>query len=375
MKKLLVFTIAMFVAPAILHGEAVSMKAYKKRVELLTYLREIEPIVKNYPGDPKNAQNQQGQQPAAGAQQQGDGDRLAKYKELKRLYQEGLLYFFEGNHVNSYRRFLEAQLGMEILLEEISQTYVERTEEILKTALEKKNPSNPQDRALVDIAVEYGTGSYARADIKENREAPFFRRMYNPREYHYVTSKYVIEKNMELGYHFLGEAKETRNNALKIEKHLEKHQKLQPVHRKFRIEQYLAAINLCRDARANAINIFKLKYPYDNYFIQRSDAKSEELRNEYGEITPAEVVSIEGITYDFTQNPLVRLDARMSPVFDKRIPDEYRRDAVDVLGRVFDDEIANRLYLKWDFEKRKALLGDKVPPNKTKANQAAGQNK
>ncbi|EQA37757.1 hypothetical protein LEP1GSC047_4040 [Leptospira inadai serovar Lyme str. 10] len=370
MKKLLVFTIAMFIAPAILHGEAVSMKAYKKRVELLTYLREIEPIVRNYPGEPKTPQNQQGQ-----AAPQSEGDRIGKYKELKRLYQEGLLYYFEGNHVNSYRRFLEAQLGMELLLEEISQAYVERTEEILKTAIERKNQNNPQDKALVDIAVEYGQGSYIRADMKENREAPHFRRMYNPREYHYVTNKYTIEKNMELGYQFLGEAKETRNNALKIEKQLEKHQKLQPSHRKYRIEYYLGAINLCRDARANAVNIFKLKYPYDNYFIQRSDAKTEELKNEYGEITPAEVVSIEGITYDFTQNPLVRMDAKMSPVFDKRIPDEYRRDAVDILGRVYDDEISSRLYLRWDAEKRKALVGDKLPPGKTKATQPANPNK
>ncbi|TGK56088.1 hypothetical protein EHQ27_01870 [Leptospira wolffii] len=363
MKKLIVFMIAMLVAPALLHGEAVSMKSYKKRIELLTYLRAIEPIVKNYPGEAKQAAGGQNQQNQA----QAEGDRLVKYKELKRLYQEGLLYFFEGNHVNSYRRFLEAQLGMELLLEELSQSYVERTEEILKTAIEKKNPNNPTDRALVDISVEYGKNSYIRADIKENREAPFTRRMYNPREFHYVVNKYTIEKNMELGYQFLGEAKDARNNALKIEKHLEKHQKLQPEHRKHRIEMYLGAIGLCRDARANAMNIFKLKYPYDNYYLQRSDAKTEELKNELGDTTPAEVVSIEGVTYDFSTNPLVRADARMSPVFDKRIPDDYRRDAVDILGRVYDDEVDNKLYLRWDAETRKKLLGDKKPPGSKKS--------
>ncbi|PJZ75521.1 LIC11274 family protein [Leptospira neocaledonica] len=362
MKKLLVFMIAILVAPVLLHGEAVSMKSYKKRIELLTYLREIEPVVKNYPGEVKSSGT---------GQTQADGERLAKYKELKRLYQEGLLYFFEGNYVNSYRRFLESQLGMELLLEELSQAYVERTEEILKTAIEKKNPNNPTDRALVDISVEYGKTSYIRADIKENREAPYTRRMYNPREFHYVVNKYTIEKNMELGYQFLGEAKEARNNALKIEKHLEKHQKLQPEHRKHRIEMYLGSINLCRDARANAMNIFKLKYPYDNYYLQRSDAKSEETRNEIGEITPGEVVSVEGVTYDFSTNPLVRADNRMSPVFDKRIPDDYRRDAVDILGRVYDDEIDNKLYLRWDAETRKKLLGDKIPPGAQKRKQAA----
>ncbi|PJZ68073.1 hypothetical protein CH373_04545 [Leptospira perolatii] len=360
MKKLLVLPIVILLLPAFLYGEAVSSKAYKKRVELLTYLRELEPIVKNYPGEPKSSQNQGNQ--GQNNQTSEDGDRLVKYKELKRLYQEGLLYFFEGNHVNSYRRFLEAQLGMEQLLEELSQAYVERSEELMKLAIERKNPNNPEDRALVDISVEYSKSSYLRADIKENREAPFTRRMYNPREYHYVTNKDTIEKNMELGYRFLGEAKNARNNALKIEKHLEKHQKLQPSHRKHRIEMYFGAINLCRDAKSNAINIFKLKYPYDNYYILRSDAKTEELKNEYGEVTAAEVVSLEGVTYDFSQNPTLRLDNRMSPIFDRRIPDEYRKDAVDVLGRVYADEVNNRLYLRWDPEKRKQLLGDKKPP-------------
>ncbi|TGK30978.1 hypothetical protein EHQ12_05960 [Leptospira gomenensis] len=366
MKRLILILIAISILPVSVFGEAVSSKAYKKRVELLVYLRALEPIVKNYKGEVPGGQNQQ-TQPAGGNQAnapEADGDRIKKYKELKRLYQEGLQYFFENNHVNSYRRFLEAQLGTEMLLEELSQYYVERTEEILKAAIEKKNQNNPEDKNLVDIAIELSKTSYIVKDMTADREAPLTRRMYNPRDFHYVTNKYAIEKNMETGYKFLGLAKEARNNALKIEKHLEKHQKLQPSHRKHRIEQYLGAIQLCRDARANAINIFKLKYPYDNYFLFKSDAKTEAIRDDEGKAGPSEPVLLQGVTYDFSQNPTLELDHRLSPVFDRRIPEEYRRDAVDVLEKIYEDEVKNRIFLKWDPEKRKQLMGDKAPAGK-----------
>ncbi|MBM9501887.1 hypothetical protein JWG44_16655 [Leptospira sp. 201903071] len=365
MKRLILILIAISILPLSVFGEAVSSKAYKKRVELLTYLRVIEPIVRNYKGEVAGGQNQQntGTQPATGNQTgttpEPEGDRVKKYKELKRLYQEGLQYYFENNHVNAYRRFLEAQLGTEMLLEELSQYYVERSDEILKAAIEKKNQNNPEDRNLVDIAIELSKNSYIVKDMTADRESPLTRRMYNPREFHYVTNKYAIEKNMETGYKFLGLAKETRNNALKIEKHLEKHQKLQPSHRKHRIEHYLAAIQLCRDARANAINIFKLKYPYDNYFLFKSDAKTEAIKDDEGKAGPSEAVTLQGATYDFSQNPTLEYDHRMSPVFDRRIPEEYRRDAVDVLEKIFDDEVKNRIFLKWDPEKRKQLMGEK----------------
>lgn len=172
------------------------------------YLRAVEPIVRNYKGDVPGGQNQQGTAAANNQQQAGtpeqDGDRVKKYKELKRLYQEGLQYFFENNHVNAYRRFLEAQLGTEMLLEELSQYYVERTEEILKAAIEKKNPNNPEDRNLVDIAIEWSKHSFIVKDMTANREAPLTRRMYNPRDFHYVTNKYAIEKIWKWDIDFWG---------------------------------------------------------------------------------------------------------------------------------------------------------------------------
>ena len=220
MKKLAIILIFAAITPA-LFPEAVATKAYKKRSEVLTYLRALEPIVKNFRGNDRDGN------PALYHAEPGkEGIRVVRYNELKNLYQEGMMYLYEESYVNSYRRFLEAQLGMEQMLEEISQLYVERTEEMLKASIEKKNPNDPNDRNLVDISVEYTGKSRATDKFLGKRESPFTRRMYDAKEFHYVTNRYAIEKNIELGYRFLGLAKKARIDALRIENNLMKHQKL-----------------------------------------------------------------------------------------------------------------------------------------------------
>ena len=333
-----------------LSAEAVSAKAYKKRVEMLTYLRALEPMVKNFPGVDKEGK------PADIAPEPGkEGDRLVRYEELKRTFQEGLQYYFEQNYVSSYRRFLDAQVGTEKLLEELSQEYVERAEKMLKVAMEKKNPNNPEDKAVVDISIEYGKGSYNTKDMLEDRESPFHRRMYEPREFHYVTGKYTIENNAELGYRFLGMAKEARLDGMEIDKLLEKHQKLQPSHRKYRIEKYLGAINLARDAKFNAVNIFKMKYPYDNYYLMTSTGKSEDLKDKDGNVVPGTPVKLEGTNYDFSNNPYIKMDRRLQANFDVRVPEEFRLDYSDCRFRIHSRDTDNFVYLRYDPERRKEL--------------------
>jgi hypothetical protein len=352
MKKYFIILVALCVMPVgSLFSEAVSMKAYKKRVEMLTYLRELEPIVKNFPGN-----DSEGNPVTSIYVEEGkEGHRIKRYEEIKRIYQEGLQYFFEGNHVASYRRFLESQVATEKLTEELSQLYVLRTEEMMKTAMERKNPNNPLDKTIVDISIEYAKGAYLMKDISEPREAPFARRMYEPKEYHYVLNRYGIEKNAEMGYRFLGLAKKARLDALEVEKHLEKHQSLNPEKRRFRIEKYFGAINLCRDAKANAINIFKLKYPYDNYFLQKPDAKQESFKDMDDNVIEGQIVKLEGVSYDFTKNPYIKYDHRLQATFDERIPSDYRVDYADTRGRVYEKDTDVQLFLRYDHGRRKEL--------------------
>lgn len=332
MKKHLL-TILLFLFVNGIYAEAVNSKAYQKRVELLGYLREIETIVKNYPGKPDDPKATPPQ-----GQDKPDGGRLDRYKKIKRGFQEGLADYYEGNYMNSYRRFLEAQADTEQLLEELSEEFIEGTSEMLKEAVFKKDSKDYDnaavDKELVDISVEYGKGSKNNREFAEDREAPYSNREYNPKDYHYTLNKYAIEQNTEYGYKALGQAKKARIEALNVERNLEKHQKIQPTHRKVRIEKYFAVIEKCRDARANAINIFMLKYPYDNYYLIEGQPKDKP-------------VVLENTTMEFRLNPRAVLK-NLNPVFDRRIPEKYRRDAVDLMGKVYEEEVDVNVKLKYD---------------------------
>ena len=129
-------------------------------------MRQLEPIVKNYPGN-----DTEGKPVTTMYAEEGkEGHRIKRYDEIKRIYQEALQYYFESNFVASYRRFLEAQIAIEKLTEEISQLYVLRAEEMMKVAMERKNPNDPLDKTVVDISIEYGRNSNVLKEMKTDRE-------------------------------------------------------------------------------------------------------------------------------------------------------------------------------------------------------------
>jgi len=359
MKKIIISLTLIFGFQS-LFAEPIMSKAYQKRVELLGYLRILEPIVKNYRGNDK-----EGKPALLKAEAGKEGERVKRYGEIKKLFQEGLTDYFEGDYSNSYRRFLEAQVDTEQLLEEISQFYIEGTSDILKAAVfikdikEYEDPAfeakegnkkvgdslKDVDRELVDISVEYGRGSKNVNEFRENREAPYVSRQYDSKEYHFATNKYAIEQNTEAGYKALGQAKKARIEALKIEKNLERHQKLQPVHRKYRIEKYMDVIARCKDAREAAINLFKLKYPYDNYYLQK-DEKTTLGRIILTDAKGEDSTVDKGKSMNFRLNPHV-LPKNLNPIYDRRIPEKYRRDAADLLGKVYEEEVEEGVALKF----------------------------
>ncbi len=313
-----------------LYADGIMAKVYELRVDLLKYLRNVEPMVRNYPG-----KNKEGKEADFEAPEGQEGERIAKYNDIKRLFQEGIMLYYEGRYSNSYRRFLEAQLNLENLLEELSQYYIETTDEILKASIERKAndadyanlDDKKYDKDIIDISVEYGRGSYTVRQHGEDRESPIVGRGYAPREFHYRVNKSQIEGSVETGYKMLGLAKDTRLRALKIERSLEKHQKLQPEHRKFKIERYLEVIARCRDARLAAMNIFRLKYPYENEYLQKD-----------------EKVELVGVSNNYRLNPFTNI-SKPHPIFDRRIPAHFRRDAVDIDGRIFIEEVNNKIKL------------------------------
>lgn len=415
-KKLTVGILAlMTVVPIAIFSESVAEKASDKKNEVIHYLRSLRPMVYNFPCEPFpdciatvqpiNTSSPNGQTTGAqtgattggqttgtqttggqttGGQTNQAGvtlNRIRLYEDVKRVYQEGLIYLYEGNYINAYNRFLESQMKTEEMLESLSQAYIDRTEEMMRAAIEKKHPDDPMDMAVVDISIEFGPQSKMRRDFKIDRVAPNDNRRYDERQYHYVMAKYDIEQNMKMGYEQLGLAREARLKALMVDNNLTAQQTVQPHHRKMRIELYIRTIEFCRQAKRNAEYIYQLKYPYDNYALMNlpdnftnprkltdQNKIDEYLKTHPGEFTndlyevdvagrdasgnpitrpvTLRVPSVENRRMNWYRNPYI-FPEQLHPIFDLRLPQIYRRDAVDVRNMVYVDEIDANINFKY----------------------------
>lgn len=357
--------ISLLCLPLAAHGESVAEKAAEKRNELIRYLREIRTMSYNFPCDPfpdcvaaLPANTQPATQPATTQAPAALPERIKLFTEVKRIYQEGMVYMYEGNHVNAYNRFLDSQARVERILEGLSQLYLDRTEMLLRDAIEKKDISNPTDMSATDISIDFGPNSDKRRDFKRNREIPRDSRAYDPRETHYAYSKYEIERNVEQGYKQLGLAREARRRALTVDANLGPNQRLEPHHRRARIEYYLTCIRIARLAKLNGERIYQLKYPYDNYALMSPYGKTEVIK---GDNPKAAVFpKIAGKERDWStdenitdgnkkadkSNPYI-YPANLNPVFDLRVPEQYHRDLSDSRDQIFEDQVNIHIEYKY----------------------------
>lgn len=353
----LILSAALFALLVPTPGNAYSVaeKAQLKRIEIVQYLRQMKPMVYNFPCEPF---------PACYKAPEGNiknqtGERVDLFKEIKRVYQEGTIYYFEGNYLNAYNRFLDAQVRTERLLEGLSQFYLDRTEQMMRDAVEKKNPNDPDDMNVVDIQVEYGPASRKRIDFGNDREAPLTKRRYEAKEAHWAYNKYRIEKNVEKGYEYLGLAKLARQRALMVDRNMTKNQKLNPDQRAQRIEFYLGSIRMAQQAKINAAFLYQLKYPFDNYALHNVHGYTEQ-----GEFEERAVPKIEDVRMNWTENPYV-LPKSLHPAFDLSLPAQYRRDTSDSQGMIYEEEVDIVVRMRYYDDKPESFKKEGADANAT----------
>ncbi len=337
-----------------LYSESAAEKAVFHRNSLIETLRLIRPMVYNFPCAPfPECLPEDPEQ-----RLKNPGLHVELYRKAKRIYQEGLVYLYEKNYVNSYSRFLESQAVIDKLLELISQLYIDRAELMFREAIEKKNPNEPNDMAIVDISMDFGPGSKLRKDFEKAREIPLDPRRYDPKNFHWAINKYKIEQATQKGYEFLGLAKEARRKAVEIEKDVNKTTKLSPELLVKRIEFYKKSIELAKQTKLNAEFVFALKYPYDNYPIYNQFGKTENAEGK-----PGEIPSLHGVKMNWSKNPYV-YPKNLHPIFDFRTPEKWHVDTVDARGMRFDDEFD--VMIKFRYYKNQKppveILEDKSPP-------------
>jgi len=313
MRKLLISTLT-FTSLSGLYAENVAEKAKYKRAEALNQIVYLDVPLKNF-GSEKP-------------------ELVTQYADLKKKYSVALSFFFEDNFVESYRMFLEVQNGLEKLYEQLSLFYIDRTNILLGQAVKEATEIEIRYNRKAPFATQ-AIGEKREAGVRitqEKKETQLEKRLYDPKDIHYLYDKKAMIDNIDYGYMQLGQAKLARQKAMDLEKWLEKGKAMPPTMKKSRIESYKAAIEMCRQAKVNGIMVMQLNRIYDNYELQTK----------------------------FKDNYFMR-EKRLDPVFDFSIPDEYARDASDTRNAIYENN--ERIMVKGE-DPEKISQGDKAPVSK-----------
>lgn len=335
MRKLTAIT-AFLVACGAASAINVAEKAKYKRAEALNQLVYLEVPLKNF-GSEKP-------------------ELVTQYNEVKQKYTVALSFFFEDNFVESYKLFLEVQNSLEKLYEQVSLFYIDRTNVVLQQAVKEATEVEMRYNRRAPFATQT-IGKTREAGVRitqDKKQTELEKRLYDPKDIHYLYDKKTMLDNIDYAYMKLGEAKVIRQKALDLDKWLEPDKKrtvdgqarvekgkpMPPTMKLSRIESYRGVIDLCRQAKVNGIMVMQLNRIYDNYELQTR----------------------------FKDNYFMK-EKRLDPVFDFAIPDEFAKDASDSRNHMHDNN--ERIMVKGE-DPEKVWADGKKPVSKAQRFSSGG---
>jgi hypothetical protein len=214
----------------------------------------------------------------------GDEAQKKEFDEIKTIFNSASEDFYAQNFVSSYQKYFNLKERLWVFMENIAAMYIKRSQDILDST----------SKASFDILINYGKGGPM---------TKFFRKPFNPledikpykeEEYHFFHSRETIERYLRGGYKNLQDARNlVADPDLEV---IKKKKNKTSANLDFMIHRYSVAVDNCRLAKQYGIEIHKMIKVHQVGDIQRK-------------------YNLPGAT--------------LEPVFDDRIPEEFKVDAND----------------------------------------------
>ncbi len=216
----------------------------------------------------------------------GNDDYKEKYNYIKSLFQESGESLYGQNYVESYEKFRKLKTELIILLEKIAQSYLDRTKTILDS-------TSKQSFDILIIYSRHGSlASYFNRAFDPLKDI----KPYNEKDYHLFYNRELIENYIKEGYRQYHRAKNLFTDP-EID-YAKNRRNLPSEGLNFIASQYYTIIEVCRESKQYGIEIHKIL----------NDSKLGDSIIKY---------NIKG--------------DRIDPIYDDRIPDEFKVDANDNL--------------------------------------------
>jgi hypothetical protein len=224
-----------------------------------------------------------------------EGEVKEKYDKVRKLFTDASEAYYGREFNKSWQQFRKIKFDLIDLLEVITDSYLKRTKAILDSTREK----------AFDALIKY---SRKNSNFVTYLKKPFDPlndvKPYSTDKFHFFYNGEKIERYLKSGYEHYHQAKNFRNDP-EIEM-LKKRKYLTPNGQNFIIDKYMNAIFICRQAKKLGIEIHKIM----------NNAELQKSLKEFGVSSNA-----------------------MDPIFDYRIPEEYKIDANDNIGLIHEVEI------------------------------------
>ncbi|MBN1500699.1 MAG: hypothetical protein JW982_11110 [Spirochaetes bacterium] len=242
----------------------------------------------------------------------GNDTQKKKYEELKDKFQSAAERHYSQNYVREYsitgdtepdnneqasvEMFYQLKVEVNTLLEEIAQLYLDRTKLLLDSTAKQATT------ILIEFSKESGLGKYFYQPVNPLTD----KKPYDPKEYHYFHKRDQIENNLQLGYKLLEDARRVYKHPDYIYILFKKTKTSKEIN--YLIQSHLNVIILTRQSKKNGVYIHQLI----------NEPKLSDILSKY-EINMGQVNKF--------------------PIYDDRIPQEFKIDALDSFKMVYDIEL------------------------------------
>lgn len=255
-----------------------SSKDYKLTTEVI---REIKPMITNF----KN-------------------DEIQKtFDDLMKKFEEATLEYYGAKYDSSSIKYYNLKLELIKALETLCSLYQKRTDEILK--------ATATDNNAVEVFITYdkhsGYATYFNRPFDPTKDIMPYDDKFTARDYHFFWDSEKVESYLRDAHFNFNEAIRMINDPEIV--FFKSRKKMTHEQVNYIVDRYVAALEFFRTSKKQAIEIYKIKNEFTTGSIQ----------DKYG----------------------LRKD-QITPIFDDRIPDKFKVDAVDNAKLLYPVELERR---------------------------------
>lgn len=224
-------------------------------------------------------------------------DKDKKYDNIKKLFRSAGEEFYGRNYTEAVIKFTTLKKDLINFMETVAQEYLTRTKSILDST------SKESFDILIDFGKESSFAKYFHKPFNPLTDVKPYTEKYGPKDYHFFRDKQFIEAYLKEGYMMYHYSKHIfQDPEIAI---LKTKKRMTPQNMAYIIERYMYVIKFCRQAKQYGIEIHKIRKVHETGDILRK--------------------------YNLT-------GAKLTPIYDDRIPDKFKVDAIDNMNLLFSIE-------------------------------------